>query len=65
LVHDLYKPFFYVWIVIIGFPPEMLVVCMGEALWQFQLHTQYVKKLGFIEISEYSHHASSTPRTEY
>jgi sterol desaturase/sphingolipid hydroxylase (fatty acid hydroxylase superfamily) len=26
-------------IVIIGFPPEMLVVCMGiEALWQFQLH---------------------------
>jgi sterol desaturase/sphingolipid hydroxylase (fatty acid hydroxylase superfamily) len=60
-----YKPFFYVWIVIIGFPPEMLVVCMGiEALWQFQLHTQYVK-LGFIEISEYSHHASSTPRTEY
>jgi sterol desaturase/sphingolipid hydroxylase (fatty acid hydroxylase superfamily) len=42
-----YKPFFYVWIVIIGFPPEMLVVCMGiEALWQFQLHTQYVKKIG-------------------
>ena len=45
-----YKPFFYVWIVIIGFPPEMLVVCLGiEALWQFQLHTQYIKKLGFIE----------------
>jgi sterol desaturase/sphingolipid hydroxylase (fatty acid hydroxylase superfamily) len=34
-----YKPFFYVWIVIIGFH-QMLVVCMGiEALWQFQLHT--------------------------
>ena len=45
-----YKPFFYVWIVIIGFPPEMLVVCLGiESLWQFQLHTQYVKKLGFFE----------------
>lgn len=45
-----YKPFFYVWVVIIGFPPEMLVVCLGiESLWQFQLHTQYVKKLGFIE----------------
>ncbi|WP_179335215.1 sterol desaturase family protein [Winogradskyella costae] len=45
-----YKPFFYVWIVMIGFPPEMLVVCLGiEALWQFQLHTQYVKKMGFIE----------------
>jgi hypothetical protein len=66
LVHDLYKPFFYVWIVIIGFPPEMLVVCMGiEALWQFQLHT-ICKKIGVHrEISEYSHHASSTPRTEY
>jgi hypothetical protein len=48
------------------FPPEMLVVCMGiEALWQFQLHTQYVKNWGFREISKYSHHASSTPRTEY
>ena len=45
-----YKPFFYVWIVIIGFPPEMLVVCLGiEALWQFQLHTQYIKKLGVFE----------------
>ena len=45
-----YKPFFYVWIVIIGFPPEMLIVCMGiEALWQFQLHTKYIKNLGFLE----------------
>jgi len=45
-----YKPFFYVWIVMIGFPPEMLIVCLGiEALWQFQLHTQYIKKMGFIE----------------
>jgi sterol desaturase/sphingolipid hydroxylase (fatty acid hydroxylase superfamily) len=60
-----YKPFFYVWIVIIGFPPEMLVVCMGiEALAVSTAHT-ICKKLGFIEISEYSHHASSTPRTEY
>lgn len=46
----LYKPFFYMWIVIIGFPPEMLVVCLGiEALWQFQLHTKYVPKMGIIE----------------
>lgn len=45
-----YKPLFYVWIVIIGFPPAMLVVCLGiEALWQFQLHTQYIKKMGFVE----------------
>lgn len=46
----IYKPFFYVWIVIIGFPPEMLLVCLGiESLWQFQLHTKYVPKIGFIE----------------
>ncbi len=45
-----YKPFFYVWIVMLGFPPEMLVVCLGiEALWQFQLHTKYIPKMGFIE----------------
>jgi len=45
-----YKPLFYVWICAIGFPPEMLVVCLGiEALWQFQLHTTYIKKLGFLE----------------
>jgi sterol desaturase/sphingolipid hydroxylase (fatty acid hydroxylase superfamily) len=45
-----YKPFFYMWITAIGFPPEMLVVCLGiEALWQFQLHTVYVPKLGFLE----------------
>ena len=46
----LYKPFFYMWIVAIGFPPEMLVVCLGiESLWQFQLHTRYIPKMGFIE----------------
>jgi len=46
----LYKPFFYVWIVMIGFPPEMLVVCLGiEALWQFQLHTKYIHKMGVLE----------------
>lgn len=46
----LYKPFFYMWIPAIGFPPEMVVVCLGiEALWQFQLHSVYVPKLGFLE----------------
>ena len=50
LVTILYKPLFYVWIVAIGFPPPMLIVCLGiEALWQFQLHTVYIKKLGFLE----------------
>jgi sterol desaturase/sphingolipid hydroxylase (fatty acid hydroxylase superfamily) len=46
----LYKPFFYMWLPAIGFPPEMVIVCLGiEALWQFQLHTTYVPKLGIIE----------------
>ncbi len=46
----LYKPFFYMWIPAVGFPPEMLVVCLGiEALWQFQLHSVYVPKMGIIE----------------
>lgn len=45
-----YKPLFYLWIPAIGFPPEMLMVCLGiESLWQFQLHTKYVPKLGFLE----------------
>lgn len=46
----LYKPLFYMWIPALGFRPEMLVVCLGiEALWQLQLHTKYVPKLGFLE----------------
>ena len=46
----IYKPLFYVWIVIIGFPPEMLLVCLGiESLWQFQLHTKYIPKMGIVE----------------
>ncbi len=45
-----YKPFFYLWIPAIGFPPEMLLVCLGiEALWQFQLHSVYIPKMGIIE----------------
>jgi len=46
----LYKPLFYMWMPAIGFPPEMVLVCLGiEALWQFQLHSVYIPKLGFLE----------------
>ncbi|MEQ9425580.1 MAG: sterol desaturase family protein [Cyclobacteriaceae bacterium] len=46
----LYKALFYMWMPAIGFHPEMVLVCMGiEALWQFQLHTKYVPRLGFLE----------------
>ncbi|WP_031429262.1 sterol desaturase family protein [Flavimarina sp. Hel_I_48] len=45
-----YKPLFYMWIPALGFPVEMLIVCLGiEALWQFQLHSQYIPKMGFLE----------------
>ncbi len=46
----LYKPFFYMWLPAVGFPPEVVMVCLGiEALWQFQLHSKYVPKMGIIE----------------
>ena len=46
----LYKAFFYMWLPAIGFHPEMVLICLGiEALWQFQLHTKYVPRLGFLE----------------
>lgn len=45
-----YKPFFYIWLPALGFPVEMILVCLAiESLWQFQLHSQYVPKLGFLE----------------
>ncbi|MCC5943322.1 MAG: sterol desaturase family protein [Bernardetiaceae bacterium] len=46
----MYKPLFYMWLPAIGFHPGMVLICLGiEALWQFQLHTQYVPKLGLLE----------------
>ena len=46
----LYKPLFYMWLPAVGFPPEVVMVCLGiEALWQFQLHSKYVPKMGIIE----------------
>lgn len=46
----MYKPLFYMWLPAIGFAPEMVVICLGiEALWQFQLHSQFIPKLGFLE----------------
>ncbi len=46
----IYKPLFYLWMPAIGFAPEMIIICLGiESLWQFQLHSQYIPKLGWIE----------------
>jgi sterol desaturase/sphingolipid hydroxylase (fatty acid hydroxylase superfamily) len=65
----LYKPFFYMWLPAIGFAPEMVIVCMGiESLWQFQLHTKYVPKLGFLETflnTHTQHQAHHAQNIEY
>ncbi len=64
----LYKPLFYMWLPAIGFHPEMVLICLGiEALWQFQLHTKYVPRLGFLEkflnthTQHQVHHAKNLP----
>lgn len=64
----LYKPLFYMWLPAIGFHPEMVLVCLGiEALWQFQLHTKYVPRLGFFDkflnthTQHQVHHAKNLP----
>jgi len=46
----LYKPFFYMWMPAIGFPVEVVIFALAiESLWQFQLHTKYIPKMGWIE----------------
>lgn len=46
----LYKPLFYLWLPILGFRPEMILVCIGiESVWQYVLHTEYCPKLGVLE----------------
>lgn len=46
----LYKPFFYMWMPAIGFPVEVVIFALAiESFWQFQLHTKYVPKMGWIE----------------
>ncbi len=46
----LYKPFFYMWMPAIGFPVEVVIFALAiESFWQFQLHSQYVPKMGWVE----------------
>ena len=54
-----YKPLFYMWLPAIGFHPVMVIICLGiESLWQFQLHTQFIPRLGFFErfMNSHKHH---------
>ena len=46
----LYKPIFYLWLIALGFHYEMVIICLGiETIYQFQLHTKYMPKLGILE----------------
>jgi len=65
----IYKPLFYVWLPIIGFHPEMVLVCLGiESVWQFLLHTSYCPKLNFLEsflITPKQHEVNHATNVEY
>ena len=64
-----YKPMFYMWLPAIGFHPLMVATCLAiESLWQFQLHTKYVPRLGFFEKfmnSHRQHHVHHSSNIEY
>jgi sterol desaturase/sphingolipid hydroxylase (fatty acid hydroxylase superfamily) len=54
-----YKPLFYMWLPAIGFHPVMVMTCMIiESFWQFQLHTQFIPRLGWLEkfLNTHKHH---------
>ena len=54
-----YKPLFYLFIPAIGFHPIMVATCLAiESIWQFQLHTIFVPRLGFLEkfMNTHAHH---------
>lgn len=65
----LYKPLFYVWMPMIGFSPYMVLACMAiESLWQFQLHTHFVTKMGIFEKvfnTQRHHHVHHARNLEY
>ncbi len=65
----LYKPFFYMWIPALGFHPIMIMACLAiESLWQFQLHTKYIPRLGWLETfmnSHKHHHVHHSSNLEY
>ncbi|MBX2842462.1 MAG: sterol desaturase family protein [Flammeovirgaceae bacterium] len=54
-----YKPIFWLYLPAIGFHPVMVTTCLAiQALWQFQLHTKFIPRLGFIEkfMNTHKHH---------
>lgn len=55
----LYKKIWWIWMPLLGFHPLMILTCMQISLiYQFLLHTELVKKLGFLEwfMNTPSHH---------
>ena len=61
-----YKPLFYFWLLAIGFHYEMLLLCMGiETIYQFQLHTKYIPRLGFLEYIFVTHTQHQIHHSKY
>jgi len=51
-----YKPIWWMWMPAIGFHPAMIFVCLGiQSIWQFQLHTKHIPRLGKLELFMNSH----------
>lgn len=56
---ELYKYIWWIWLPLVGFHPLMIMIMQSFSLiYQFLLHTQAVKKLGFLELflNTPSHH---------
>jgi sterol desaturase/sphingolipid hydroxylase (fatty acid hydroxylase superfamily) len=64
-----YKPLFYMWMPMVGFHPEMVLVCLAiEGVWQFLLHTTYCPKLKLFDeifITPIQHQVHHGKNTEY
>lgn len=64
-----YKPIWWIWVPMIGFHPFMVTTCLIiQAVWQFQLHTKFIKTLGpfnWIMNTHTMHQAHHAQNVEY
>ncbi|MCP4461043.1 MAG: sterol desaturase family protein [Cytophagales bacterium] len=64
-----YKPIFWLWMAVVGFEPIMIGYAMiANGTYQYFLHTQLIKSLGFIGKvfnNPYTHQAHHSSNTEY
>ena len=65
-ISAIYRPLFYIWMPLIGFSTELIIISLTiDAIWQFNLHSIYIPRLGFFEFifntgeSHQVHHAKN------